>query len=133
ILEDLAAHPGSTPGDVRRRIQRPHNTVDRELRALQCIDLVVCNEEPRLDSTGRQTGTVWRYNLPAEIDPHTTIPEIYVPPQPQQGECTSTYISGNDDVMLNGSTPDSRKAELIAKGKAIFESGKYSLPLKTPA
>ena len=34
ILLDIAAHPGSRPGDVRRRISKPWTTVKRELEAL---------------------------------------------------------------------------------------------------
>jgi DNA-binding IclR family transcriptional regulator len=40
ILEDLTAHPDSTPSDVRRRLDKPHNTIDRELQALHMLKLV---------------------------------------------------------------------------------------------
>jgi hypothetical protein len=104
VLEDLAAHPDSTSSEVRKRLQKPLTTVDRELRALHCIGLVECEEEPRTDKAGRQIGTVWRYRLPAEIDPHSSLPEIYVPPHPQEGQHASTYISGSEDNDDHGST-----------------------------
>ena len=40
ILVDLADHPGSLVSDVRKRLQKPHNTIDRELQALHVLGLV---------------------------------------------------------------------------------------------
>jgi hypothetical protein len=128
VLTDLAANPDAITGDVRKRLQKPVTTVDRELRALHCIGLVVCTEEKRLDKGGRQIGTVWRYRLPAEIDPHSSLPEIYVPPHPQEGQHASTYISGSEDNDDHGSTyisGNGHDTELVAKGKALVESGKH--------
>jgi predicted transcriptional regulator len=60
ILADLLAHPHSTTADVRKRLQRPHNTVDRELQALHLIGLLHQNKEEG------QTG--WRYVLSQQVD-----------------------------------------------------------------
>lgn len=63
IIEDIAAHPYSPTNQVRKRINRPRKTVDRELQALHALEVLVQNE----DDTGR--GTMWRYNLADGIDP----------------------------------------------------------------
>jgi hypothetical protein len=55
ILSDLLDHPHSTTTDVRKRLQRPHNTVDRELQALHLLGLLEQHQEE-----GR---TGWRYVL----------------------------------------------------------------------
>lgn len=55
ILADLLDHPHSTTTDVRKRLQRPHNTVDRELQALHLLGLLQQHQEE-----GR---TGWRYVL----------------------------------------------------------------------
>ena len=40
IIDDLAAHPYSTPTDVRKRLGKPRATVDRQLQALHMLDVV---------------------------------------------------------------------------------------------
>lgn len=81
ILADLAAHPGSRPVKVEARLQKPKRTILRELEALHMLGMVV------LDGVN--------YSLATGIDPDTlSVPEIYVPPHPQEGG--STYIPGTD-------------------------------------
>lgn len=63
ILADLAAHPGSYTTEVRKRLQRPHNTVDRELQALHVLDLLSQHETPL---PGR---TTWSYYLTSRVNP----------------------------------------------------------------
>jgi hypothetical protein len=133
LLEDLAAHPGSTSSEARKRLQKPLTTVDRELRALHCIGLVECDEEPRTDKDRKQIGTVWRYRLPAEIDLNNSLPEIYIPPTPKKGstslltfpERTTATTMGLHTFPETTATTAQRMTVVIAKGRAICESGKY--------
>lgn len=72
IIDDLAAHPYSTVTDVRKRIDRPRNTVDRQLQALHMLGVVRVDE---VDRAGR--GSWWHYSLKDDIDPRClVIPEI---------------------------------------------------------
>lgn len=38
VLEDVANHPHSKTSDVARRLDKPRNTVDRQLQALQMLE-----------------------------------------------------------------------------------------------
>ena len=67
ILLDIAAHPGSRPGDVRRRISKPWTTVKRELEALHMLGLVQCDEE-NVITQSLQEKTVWHYSLAERFD-----------------------------------------------------------------
>jgi hypothetical protein len=60
LLSDLLDHPHSTTTEVRKRLQRPHNTVDRELQALHLLGLLEQHQEE-----GRQG---WRYVLGESVD-----------------------------------------------------------------
>jgi len=62
ILQDVADHPGSRTTDVRKRLQRPHNTVDRELQALHVLGLLQQNDAERQG---------WLYSLTDVVDPQT--------------------------------------------------------------
>jgi hypothetical protein len=42
ILLDVALHPATRPNDVRKRVQKPWNTIRRELQALHIIGLLSC-------------------------------------------------------------------------------------------
>jgi hypothetical protein len=76
ILVDLTANPHSLVVDVRRRINKPHNTVDRELQALHMLGMVELREEMH------SAGTRWLYSLSDGIDTTAVFPEIEVPPPP---------------------------------------------------
>ncbi len=54
IVLDLAEHPLSRTSDVRKRLQKPHNTVDRQIQALHALGLIHTTE-------GETTG--WRYSV----------------------------------------------------------------------
>lgn len=58
IVDDLAAHPDSTTTDVRRRLDTPHNTVDRQLQALHLLGVITVNESDK----------PWRYRLTDGIE-----------------------------------------------------------------
>lgn len=59
ILADLLAHPHSTTTEVRKRLQKPHNTVDRELQALHLLGLLHQNQEDERRG--------WRYVLSGDV------------------------------------------------------------------
>jgi hypothetical protein len=61
ILEDIEAHPGTRPGDIRKRIDAPWRTVDRQCQALHMLRLVTCDEDIEFGKT------IWRYRLRPEI------------------------------------------------------------------
>jgi hypothetical protein len=60
LLTDLLDHPHSTTNEVRKRLQRPRNTVDRELQALHLLGLLQQNQE--------EGDRGWRYVLAEPID-----------------------------------------------------------------
>lgn len=64
IVDDLVNHPRSTTSDIRRRIDKPHNTVDRQLQALHMLGVVTVDEVTDSDKKNR-----WFYSLSNEIDP----------------------------------------------------------------
>lgn len=57
VLLDLLAEPHSTTHAVRKRLDKPRSTVDRELQALHMLGLVTVDE---VEEPGR---TVWHYSL----------------------------------------------------------------------
>lgn len=75
IVDDVAAHPGASVQEVRRRINKPRNTVDRQLQALHMLEVLTVDEEAR-----PQGGTIWRYRLEDGIDPTAIrVPDSSVP------------------------------------------------------
>jgi hypothetical protein len=110
ILEDVAAHPNSTPTEVRRRVNKPRATVDRQLQALHMLGVL------DLDEIEYDRKTSWHYtlapgiNLDAlsakdlpDLSPH--MPSPYRSEGSEQGSpFPSTDISGKSaDVSGNGS------------------------------
>lgn len=71
ILDDVAAHPGTLTTDVRRRLQKPRATVDRQLQALHMLGVLACDEDES-ERFGKVV-THWRYRLADGIDP-TVLP-----------------------------------------------------------
>ncbi|MGE3513228.1 MAG: ArsR family transcriptional regulator, partial [Vicinamibacterales bacterium] len=63
ILEDVAAHPHSRTGDVRRRIDKPYTTVDRQLQALHMLGVLTVDE---VAVAGGKTS--WLYAVAEDID-----------------------------------------------------------------
>lgn len=81
IVDDLAASPESTTAEVRKRINKPRSTVDRQLQALHMLEVLVCDEEEGTFN-GRHS-IRWRYSLAEGIDPDAlnpqSVPEMSVP------------------------------------------------------
>jgi hypothetical protein len=67
IIDDLAKNPGSRTGEVRKRINKPYSSVDRQLQALHMLDVLTCDEEEY--AYGNDTRTRWYYRLAEQIDP----------------------------------------------------------------
>jgi hypothetical protein len=65
IVDDLATHPHSTPAEIRRRVDLPWRTVDRQCQALHMLRVVACDEV----EYGDQGKSRWHYSLAAGIDP----------------------------------------------------------------
>jgi hypothetical protein len=71
ILLDIAAHPASRPGDVRKRLSRPWRTVQREMEGLFMLGLLHCVEEEVM--TGDKLKTSYHYSLAADFDRSTLL------------------------------------------------------------
>ena len=82
IVDDLALHPGSSTTEVRKRLDKPRNTVDRQLQALHMLGVLTCDEEQQSDMR-----TVWRYYLADDIEPNALlVPEKLVPTRRTTGK-----------------------------------------------
>ena len=66
LLLDVAAHPVSRVIDIRRRVEKPRATVDRQLQALHIMGLLSCEEE-EAERTGK-TVYIRHYSLAAGYD-----------------------------------------------------------------
>ncbi len=63
-LLDLHGHPESRTSEVRKRLDKPRNTVDRTLQALHMLGLLTLDEE----ESGPNGAAVWRYSLTDSVD-----------------------------------------------------------------
>jgi hypothetical protein len=112
ILDDVAANPGSSTAEVRKRIGKPRATVDRQLQALHMLGVLDVEEEER-EWAGRPA-TVWRYSIAEGIEPDAlnakSVPEKSVhTPRPLEREAMEgdtqralrvpTDISGTDPPL----------------------------------
>lgn len=95
ILDDVAANPHTRTPDVRMRLNKPRNTVDRQLQALHMLGVLTCDE-----MEAGATGSRWYYSLAEHIDPATlNVPDLL--PHKNLGtrreavkELPPTHISG---------------------------------------
>jgi hypothetical protein len=85
IIDDVAAHPNSTTTDVRKRLNKPRNTVDRQLQALHMLGVLTVEDEFRTQGGG---SVWWKYSLANDIDPTALlVPDLLLPtPKPQGRE-----------------------------------------------
>jgi hypothetical protein len=73
ILEDVAAHPGATTPEVRRRLNKPRNTVDRQLQALHMLGALACDEIADPD----RNRSSWHYYVSDGVEPATLrVPDL---------------------------------------------------------
>lgn len=71
IIRDLADHPHSSTSEVRRRIDKPRNTVDRQLQALHILGVVEVDEQ-EYSADGRSK---WFYSLADGAEPDVLKPK----------------------------------------------------------
>ena len=67
LIDDLAAHPGSSAIDIRKRINKPRSTVDRQLQALHMLGVLDMSEE-EAEHNGKSV-TRWFYTIAKDIEP----------------------------------------------------------------
>jgi hypothetical protein len=93
IIDDVAANPHTRTVDVRRRLDKPRNTVDRQLQALHMLGVLVCDE---LEDEGRQR-SVWYYDLATGINPDAIrVPDLSPPINGETGRETATHVLDTD-------------------------------------
>jgi hypothetical protein len=77
ILLDLAAHPDSTPNEVRERTAKPWTSTRRELDALTMLGMVTCIEDvedtDQQDDKRHQPKRTWTYSLHDNFDRRTLL------------------------------------------------------------
>jgi hypothetical protein len=73
IIGDLADHPHSSTSEVRRRINKPRNTVDRQLQALHALGVVAVAEQED-SGNGRSK---WFYSLADGVEPDVLKPKSF--------------------------------------------------------
>jgi hypothetical protein len=77
ILLDIANNPWSEPKEVRKRIEKPRNTVRRELEALHILGLLSCDEEEKTDGQGKKY-TVFTYGFADDEHERTLLEMVTV-------------------------------------------------------
>jgi hypothetical protein len=97
ILRDVAAHPDSRVIDIRRRLDRPRATVDRQLQSLHILGLLSCDEE-EAERAGKPVH-IRHYSLAAGYDLDSiSIPDLSLKWDTgnlrEERERSSTDISG---------------------------------------
>lgn len=125
IVDDIAANPGATTAEVRKRLGKPRATVDRQLQALNMLGVLDVDEE-EIEWAGKP-GTRWRYTLADGIRPDALNPEISTrfvstPPQPPERGgppvCLGSDISGTDSCRVCAGplwSPASKASGICAK------------------
>ena len=78
IIDDVAANPRSSTPDVRKRIDKPRNTVDRQLQALHMLGVLTVDEVEYGDKNR------WFYTLAEGIDPDSIKPGKCIPEMSEQ-------------------------------------------------
>jgi hypothetical protein len=96
IIDDVAEHPYATATEVRRRLDKPRATVDRQMQALHTLGVLT------LDEVQYDQRTAWHYTLADGIDPTALlVPDLLITDTLTQEEPPDTDISGT-----NGDHPD---------------------------
>lgn len=103
IIDDVPANPHSKTSDIRRRLNKPRNTVDRQLQALHTLGVLDCDE---VAGVTEQRST-WYYDIAEGINPNA----IAVPVVPEMSPHGYLNI-GRERVApdISGTTFDGRPA-----------------------
>jgi hypothetical protein len=126
IIDDVAAHPDSPTKDVRKRLGLPRATVDRELQALNMLDVLTMDERDGLNPVNGREATTWHYSLaehinPDVLNPERAVPEIAVPTQPPHRGAESRHIpTAKSGTVDDASTCASCGSLLTAYVQAAF-------------
>ena len=64
IIEDVAANPHTRTRDVRQRLNKPFNTIDRQLQALHMLGALECEE---VENPGQQRSS-WYYDISPSLN-----------------------------------------------------------------
>jgi predicted transcriptional regulator len=67
IIEDLAECPSSNTAEIRKRLNKPRATVDRQLQALHMLGVLDVEEDEAMHRG--QPVTVWIYSIASNFDP----------------------------------------------------------------
>jgi hypothetical protein len=127
IIDDLAAHPNSTPSDTRRRLNKPWSTVDRQMQALYQLGVIEVFEE-ETEFAGKQV-TRWHYSLAEGIDPATLDPEpspdlsVGVNRETERSDA-SHFPSMGSDISGEEEKGDSRVSEPATPAASLSTNGK---------
>jgi hypothetical protein len=98
IIDDVDENPNSTATDVRKRLNKPRSTIDRQMQALHMLGVL------HMDEVEIGSGTRWLYSLADGITPGTLrpSPDLLPPIQRNREERTDstqvhvpTHISGD--------------------------------------
>ena len=110
ILDDVARFPATLTRDVRRRLNKPRATIDRQLQALHMLGVLTCDEE---DSRHRgEEVTRWRYQLADGIHPEVldpiSVPDLSPPIHTNTGEGLKESVPHTDfsGTERGGTTED---------------------------
>jgi hypothetical protein len=98
ILEDVAANPHTRTKEVRQRINKPYNSVDRQLQALHMLGALDCEE---VENQGQQRSS-WYYELAPNLDITAikAVPEKLVSKVLGiEGACLATHFSGTRETV----------------------------------
>jgi hypothetical protein len=94
IIDDLAQHPYSTPTEVRKRLDKPRATVDRQMQALHTLGVLT------LDEVQLKERKAWHYTLAEGIDTATLlVPDLSLHREKREEEgrdSTHADISGTN-------------------------------------
>lgn len=71
IIDDLATHPASSTQEVRKRIDKPRSTVDRQLQSLHILGVLTVDER-EYEPSGKSR---WYYSLADGVDPAAIKPK----------------------------------------------------------
>jgi hypothetical protein len=82
IIDDVAENPASTSTEVRRRLNKPRSTIDRQMQALHMLGVLDCDELDTVGVTSKPT-TRWYYTLADGIRP-----DAVKLPSPDSSVCT---------------------------------------------
>ena len=77
IIDDLVNNPHSKPWDVRKRLNKPRTTIDRQMQALHMLEVLDCDEvENESNKPGKDSYHTWHYTLADGISPDALDPDL---------------------------------------------------------